>query len=413
MTMSLAAINALKERRNRIIVEATKLVEAGLTEETRSKFDAMYADADIIKADIDRAERVLAVENELRSLENVPAPGFESSSASERASADKEQRQSEVFSKFLRSGERRMSAEEIGILSELRDLSTSTGSAGAFTIAPAFSNKLEAALKFFGGMRKVASSFVTTTGATLPWPTENDTANMGGRLGAETVPGTADPLDLTFGVVNFGSYTYTTHYINVPNELLQDSAFNLEALIQDRFVKRIGRIQNKEFTIGTGTNQPKGVITAASVGVTAATGGATSATYANLVDLTHSVDVEYRDGAQFMFNDLTLGALRKLVDTQGRALLGLGINGGDPDKILGYGYVVNNDISVMAANAKSIAFGQLNKYQIRDVKGLSIMRLTELNALRNMTTFVGFSRADGQLLDAGTGPVKLFVNSAT
>lgn len=411
--MSYQLINELKEKRNRLVADATKLVSANMTEEQRTAVDSMYADADKIKGDIDRAERAQALEAELRSTVELPKSDIEN--AMNTAASDKMRTDDykAAFTKYLRSGERSLTQAESATLSagspEFRTQSGGSGASGGYTIPATLADTIEVALKYYGGMRSVAKVIKTSGGGQLNYPTNNDTAQVGAILS-----GSAPEQDLTFGTVPFSAYTYTTKQIPVQKELLQDSAFDLEAFIREAFVNRIGRIQNTHFTVGTGSGQPTGVVSAASAGVTAATGGSTSVTYANLVDIVHSVDIAYRPNAKWMFNDTTLAAARKLVDTQGRALLGLGINGGDPDTILGYKYVVNNDVAGMAANAKSILFGDFSKYIIRDVaNSLEIVRLIEMGALSNQVIFVGFVRADGNLVDAGTGPVKVFTNSAT
>lgn len=413
----MSVINQLKEKRNHLVAQATLLVSADMNAETRAKIDAMYADADALKGDIDRAERSAAMEAELR--ESKPLPSSPLAQVSDVKSAEVRMAEHKAaLRSYLLNGESEMPVEQRNILraiqAEKRTQNASTGALGGFTVATDLSSEIEIGLKWYGGMRKVARSIVTGGFGNLDWPTLNDTANPGKRLNATTVPGTADELDLTFGQVVFGNWTYTTEAITVQKELIEDSAFPIDQIIKDAFIERIGRAQNTDFTIGSGTTMPNGVVPQSTTGVTAATGGATTVSYANLVDLVHSVDIAYRGQSSFMFHDTTLAALRKLVDTQNRPLFGLGINGGDPDKILGYSYQVNNDVAQMAANAKSILFGNFNKYIIRDfTSGYNVLRLNEIAALQNQVVFVGFTRADGQLTDPGTHPIKTFVNSAT
>ena len=75
--------------------------------------------------------------------------------------------------------------------------------------------------------------------------------------------------------------------------------------------------------------------------------------------------------------------------------------------------IINDDVAVMAANAKSIAFGDLSKYTIRDVQGTTrIQRFDDSAfALANQVGFCGWTRSGGNLLD--TAAVKVYVNSAT
>ena len=51
-------------------------------------------------------------------------------------------------------------------------------------------------------------------------------------------------------------------------------------------------------------------------------------------------------------------------------------------------------------------FGALNKYLIRDVVGITLLRLDERYADFHQVAFLAFARADGNLLNAGTNPVK-------
>jgi HK97 family phage major capsid protein len=80
---------------------------------------------------------------------------------------------------------------------------------------------------------------------------------------------------------------------------------------------------------------------------------------------------------------------------------------------MGYPVVVNNDVVAMAANAKSILFGDFKRYKIRRARGISLVRLNERYADNLQVGFFAYMRADGNLIDAGTNPVKYYANSAT
>jgi HK97 family phage major capsid protein len=94
--------------------------------------------------------------------------------------------------------------------------------------------------------------------------------------------------------------------------------------------------------------------------VTGATGQTTSVIYDNLVDLVHSIDPSYRNqNCKFMLADATLAAVRKIKDTQGHPLWQPSVQAGVPDSLLAYPVVINQDMPVMAASAKSILFGDI------------------------------------------------------
>ena len=100
-------------------------------------------------------------------------------------------------------------------------------------------------------------------------------------------------------------------------------------------------------------------------------------------------------------------------DGHGRYLLTDSVKEGDQQMLLGHPVVINNDMADMAASAKSILFGQGASYYIRNVSGMRIVVLRELYAENGQVGILGFMRADGGLIDAGQGPLKVWRNSAT
>lgn len=118
----------------------------------------------------------------------------------------------------------------------------------------------------------------------------------------------------------------------------------------------------------------------------------------------------------FMMNDSSLRGLRKLKDSQGRPIFlpGYdGLAGAMPDSLLGYQITINQDMAAMAANAKSILFGDFQRYTIRDVMGLTLFRFEDsAYAKLGQVGFLAWMRSGGTLTDGGA-PVKYYQNSAT
>ncbi len=286
---------------------------------------------------------------------------------------------------------------------EQRAMST-TDSAGGYTIPEGFSNALEVAMLAFGGPRQVCRILTTATGNDLPWPTMTDTANEGELLAEEGSIGSS--VDPTFGVVTFNAYKYSSKPILVSAELLQDSAFNMGQIIGNALGTRIGRITSQHFTTGTGSSQPNGLTVAAGSGVTAA--GAAAITADELIDLQHSLDPAYRGfpSCGWMFADSTLKIIRKLKDGDSQYLWQPGLRAAEPDMLLGKPYTVNQDMPAATTGNVSVLFGAFEKYVIRDVAQLRLYRLEERYRDNDQTGFIAFSRHDGDLLDAGTDPIK-------
>ncbi|MGO4379690.1 phage major capsid protein [Pseudoduganella sp. RAF19] len=297
-------------------------------------------------------------------------------------------------------------------------MSTTTTTEGGYTTALEYQHKLESAMKAYGGMRGVATNIRTGTGITMNFPTSDATSEIGEIVGQNSA---VTGLDTTFGNITLDVYKYSSKKIALPFELVQDSFIDIEAYIQSVLAMRLGRIQNTHYTVGTGTGQPRGLVTAAGSGKVGTTGQTTSVIYDDLVDLEHSVDPAYRNqaGVGYMMHDTTVKAIRKIKDGQNRPIFVPGyeanamINGGAPDTLMGRPIAINQDMPVMAANAKSILFGQFNKYIVRDVMDLTMFRMTDSAfTLLGQIGFVAFMRTGGNLIDVG-GAVKYYANSAT
>ncbi|MEL6661129.1 MAG: phage major capsid protein, partial [Bacteroidota bacterium] len=159
-----------------------------------------------------------------------------------------------------------------------------------------------------------------------------------------------------------------------------------------------------ELTTGTGTNMPEGVATAAGAGVTAA--AQTAITRPELLGLIHSVDPRYRrrgtKGSRLMFNDATLADIKMLSfgSSDDRPLWQPSIREGEPDRIDGYSYSINQDMPDMAAGNRSILFGDFSKYLIRIIGRPVMMRLNERYAEELETAFLMYQRLDGRLLSS-------------
>lgn len=286
---------------------------------------------------------------------------------------------------------------------EYRALTTQATSGGD-TIPEGFVNNFERAMLQFAGIRQVADVMRTASGNDMPWPTSDDTGNEGALIAENTQ---VSEQDITTGAVVFSAYKYTSKLIRVPVELLQDSAFDLANTLGSMLGERIGRITAGHFTTGDGSSKPNGILTAATLGKTAAS--QTAVTADEILDLVHSVDPSYREGpgVGFMFHDNILLVIRKLKDGDGNYLWQPGFQSGVPERLVNFPITINQKMpSTMTATTKIMLFGMLSKYKIRDVAEFRLRRLVERYADYDQEGFVAFSRHDGDLLDAGTHPVK-------
>jgi HK97 family phage major capsid protein len=434
----MAYAKELREKQQRIatqmraIVDAAKKESRGLSTEERTRWDNMLTDYNLNEASIKVEEQMVEIETSLgkvSELEIIPAfadAGRDRNTGGRRQSKIVDNTpHGKAFGKWLRKGMTGLTSDEQELMQsrfvgDINNAQTVTGSGGGYLIPQGFSDKLEEALKFFGGIIGEVDTFDTDTGAPLPWPTVNDTTNRGRMLAINTQ---LTETDLVFGQVTFNAFTGTSDSVLVPIQLIQDSYFDMDSFLARALGTRLGRLMNQQCTVGVGTTAPMGIQTAAVAAgntIQGAVGSSTSITYPSLVDLMHLVDPAYRarPSAKFMFHDNTLKVLRKLVDTAGRPLWQPGLTAGFgqpyPETILDKPYVINNDMPVMAASAYALLFGDLSLYKLRRVAGgITILRLVERYADYLQVGFLGFCRFDGNLIDAGTHPIGVFQNSAT
>ena len=426
----------LRAKRAKLIEDARALVTGeNPSAEANAQFDAMLAEADTLKAQIDRIER--AEDAEKAQLEGLRNAG-RARGVSVDEIRDEQLAHDGAFSAWMRSGADRLDASQRQIfqshfgqsldasaggqggwtLRPRADMATAPDPSGGYTVPQGFYSRLIDAQLAYGGMLDVSYVFDTTAGNELPIPTDNDTTNKGALIG-ENVAATTQ--DVAFGAVLMRAYTYTSKMVKVSNQLLQDTAFDLNSFLSDKLGVRIARILNDHLTTGDGSSKPSGIVgssaNAATLGYTAggstSSGSTSSISYDDLMELIHSVDPAYRMNAKLMMHDATLKSIKKLKDTLGRPLWLPGVAVKEPDTINGYSYVINQSMPTMAASAKAVAFGDFSNYFVRRVAGVQILRLTERFADQNQVAFLAFQRWDGQLVDAGTRPIKYLQNSAT
>ncbi|AIL99468.1 phage major capsid protein [Sinorhizobium meliloti] len=402
----MSKITELREKQQKLVADARALL-ADIKDDTaearvaelESQHDAAMAEYDRLEARIKREEALEARERDLNAADDRRPTGEDRSVQGGRQENADEARAS-AFRSYLRHGLEDMPAEQRKIVREMRAQAVGTDSKGGYLVPEGFMAELVKSLKAWGPMLDpgVTRVLTTTAGNSIPWPTMDDTSSEGSLIGENTQ---VTESEVAFGTKTLEAYKYTSGVVLVSAELLQDSAIDVEGTVRSAMGERIGRIGNRHLTVGTGSSQPNGIVTAA----TAVTGVAAAAaiTFDNLIDLFHAVDPAYRDdpSARWMFNDGTLKALRKIKDAEDRYVWQpADVRTGAPATILEKPYSINQAVAAIGASNKSVVFGAFNRYVVRMVREFAIRRLVERYADYDQTGFIGFTRLDGELLDA-------------
>lgn len=252
---------------------------------------------------------------------------------------------------------------------ERRDLNTSDDSA---VVPQSFYAILQEKMQYQGPM--LDANFVTqlntASGEDIKVPVE--ASRPAATAIAEATAITA--LDPTFSNITLKSQKVAV-LTKVSRELLTDSGIDIVSYLASSLGKSVGIKANNLLTVGTGTTESRGIVTAAGSGVTGGTAVSGAFTADNLIDLAHSVDSDYvRQGAGFMMKRSSLGALRKLKDTAGQYLYVPAAAVGTPDSFAGFPVYENPDMAAIGTGAKSVLFGHFGSYHVRQVGGIEVAR---------------------------------------
>lgn len=339
-----------------------------------------------------------------------------------------------AFSQYLRTGDTSRVIPVYDVRADGPGFSTApndstvaagaTGNYGGYMVAPAFWKNLQVALKAYGGLQNDFKQITTDSGAPMPWPTVDPTNVTASPVANELTQLAIQNLYI-FGQGVLQAWPYAIGPILASLQLINDSSFDVDGFVADRFGEALGRELAQLGINGTGAGQPLGIITAlAARGVVVQSGGYVqlgTATAVNVIgggtqteivgnllspqtilNMIASVDPAYRndsDGkptAAFYVSDGQLKGLREVVDSYGRPLLVQPDQGGAP--IL-YGYPVKVDPLVPALAASTVGgpvFGNLSQAMVtRTVKNsTAVMRLTERYADYLAVGYLAFARVD-------------------
>lgn len=401
----MSQMKALREKIETLAREANHILaekgSATWTAEEQKRFDAIADEIELLKGQIRAEERMRELEAD-KFFENSMRAGRSGDQRDDGAISVRE-----CIALYLRLGDKVTAEQAIAIRNAM---STTTPAEGGYTVPAEIAAIVIEAMKEYGGMRSLAHTITTDGGNALSYPGSDGTAEVG-EIVAENAAATSG--DITFTTVAVNPFKYSSKKIALPIELVMDSGIDIVAFVLRRLATRLGRITNQHYTVGTGSGQPRGVMAATTAGKTGTTGQTLTVIYDDLVDLKHSVNRAYRRNGSWMMHDNSVAVVSKLKETTGRPIWEPAITLGKPDILLGHPVVTNDDMAVMAANAKSIAFGDFSAYIIRDVNGSVLLRRFDDSAfaLNGQVGFCGWMRTGGNLVDALA--VKHYANSAT
>ena len=423
------SLKELNDQRSKLVIDAREALDEikSNTDEARAaeldaRHDAIMAEFDKVGKTIEREQKQAAIEARAAELEDearaAKRPGAKSEGEARGADEGKAPEYRKTFYKYLASGANldELSGEERKVLragihadGETRAQTTSAA-AGGYTVPTELADQIIKSMAAWGPMydENICTTITTSGGNAITIPTVNDVATAVAKHTEGTALTDDGGVDAEYGQRQLDAYVFDTEWIKFSFELAQDSIFNMEALLGELLGERLGRRANVELTTGDGTGDPNGVVTASTLGKTAA--AIAALTFDEIIDLYHSVDPAYRMSpkARFMFNDSTLAAIRKLKDGDGSYIWSMGdVRRGEEGTVLGKPYSINQAMASLGTGNKTMLFGDFGKYFVRKV-GAPVIGVKRESYWPDLG-IAGYIRLDGELGD--TAAVKHLIQA--
>lgn len=355
-----------------------------LSAEDTATYEKMEKDVVDLGKEVERLERAAALDAELSRPTSVPIANKPNGNPS---GEEKKGRAADEYRREFWNAMRKKNYYDVN-----NALQIGTDSEGGYLVPDEFESRLVEALEEENFFRSIATVIQTSSGdRKIP------VAASKGEAAWIDEEGAFSESDDTFSQVSIGAYKVGT-MIKVSDELLNDSAFNLEAYISKEFGRRIGSKEEEAFFIGDGTGKPTGIFNVSGGAADGTTTSTANISFEDVMDLFYSVKSPYRKKAVWVLNDTTIKALRKLKDNNGNYIWQPSVQAGQPDMILNHPYHTSAYVPEVESGKKVMAFGDFSYYWIADRQGRSFKRLNELFAATGQVGFLASQRVDGKLI---------------
>lgn len=422
-----STVQRLLDRRTALVTQMREVAERAadesrdLSAEEDRQFTEMNAEVDALEkranAILEGEKRAKDIEDSFAKLSGRPVDGTRSPA---------EQQRTDELRSFLEGTSRQryfdvhpQGQRDVWTSPEQRTLSKLSAGAGSATVPQSFYSRLVEHMVEATAVLGISNVINTDSGETLPVP--KTTSHGGAAAVAEA--GTLAASDPAFGVVNLGAYKFG-QLVQVSRELVTDTGVDLEGYLARACGRNLGLALGPKLVTGTGSSEPRGVVTDATQGVLIGNGigGVTafgSQATANqgadfLIDLFYSVIAPYRNSASaaWLVKDSTAGVIRKLKDSTGEYVYQPMTAPGAVDRILGKPVYTDPNMAALGANAKSVLWGDWSQFFIRVAGPIRFERSDEFAFSTDLVSFRAVLRADAALVDL-TGALKYLQNAAS
>jgi HK97 family phage major capsid protein len=202
-------------------------------------------------------------------------------------------------------------------------------------------------------------------------------------------------VEESFGEVILDAYKLSASIL-ATDEMLEDSAIDLEEHIRTFFAERIGEAEEEAFVRGNGKGKPLGLIYQAPMGAISELEG--DITLDDILNLEYSVKQAYRDNAVWLMSEDAYHKLRRIPHYDGRPLWNPNLKEGEPEYLFGHRIYICKSMDDVAPGSIPVMFGDFRFFWIGDRGKRVIKRLVERYADRGQVAFITTERVDAKLV---------------
>lgn len=353
----------VEEFKGTIDLRVTKLEKGEGIAELEAKLEKMNDHIDTVIALKENLEKIDASRN----IRNDP-------------DADALKEHKEAFQKFMRKG------DESGFNGlTVKNVNIGTPGDGGYAVPEEIDRNVHDLLVDISPIREIANVVeVSTSDYKKLVNTRGTASGWVGETAARPETGTPTLVEVVPSMGEIYANPASTQ------QALDDMFFDVEAWLADEVATEFAEKEGNAFVLGDGVNKAKGFLdytTAATADGSRAFGtlehvatgvaGAFAAAdpHEVLIDVVYALKQGHRNGARWVSNKSTLGAVRKMKDGDGNLIWQPGLIAGQPQTLMGYPITEAEDMPAIAANSLSLAFGNFMRgYLIVDRMGTRVLR---------------------------------------
>lgn len=369
-------LKQLREKRNNLFNELDAMVTDIEGGEVRSLTADEIASFDAKKAEIEQIDQTIIRVEEMRNR-NM-AQNNDANVVSHRDAIADAELESRAIENFFRG---------LDLDMEQRRMLTSTGNNTALipsTISKTVLQHLEEQCPILAKARRFS-----TKGALKLI----DESSMGeGGLTAENTA--FKDADVTFNYIELRAYKVSAS-VSASFEMLANSEIDLGKYLLDIIVRRLAKELNKLFLVGTGSDQPQGLING-----TQTVQLSDDLTISDFITMQTAMNPSYLDGADWIVNRETFQKMANLLDNVGRPYLTSNVVGEKIQyRLLGNTVIVDQNMqNVGTSGNKAVLLANIREcYAVNVLQDMTVKHLTEKGFTEGYEQYAGYILADGKI----------------